>query len=214
MQVVFQTEQWAGDTQWRATIDGFIGIGPSRKDALMALSITLENEWLDAKDVLSKTSQRFCRTATYNAWVSWTSYLENLLRMVKQLPDFCSDDSIGESVETLDEYQKAAETTAIYPNKGANIEYVVFGLASEVGELTGKIKKRIRDGVYEGGYTLQKVAVAGRDEFISELGDVLWYVSAIASELQTNLSNVASLNIQKLKSRKDRGQLHGSGDDR
>jgi NTP pyrophosphatase (non-canonical NTP hydrolase) len=47
-----------------------------------------------------------------------------------------------------------------------------------------------------------------------ELGDVLWYLSALATELDTNLSSVADKNIQKLFSRKERGVLKGSGDNR
>jgi NTP pyrophosphatase (non-canonical NTP hydrolase) len=53
-----------------------------------------------------------------------------------------------------------------------------------------------------------------KQELAKELGDVLWYVSQIASELELNLSDVANMNIEKLSSRKNREQLSGSGDNR
>ena len=47
-----------------------------------------------------------------------------------------------------------------------------------------------------------------------ELGDVLWYVSVLATYLDISLTDIADDNIAKLKSRKERGTLHGNGDDR
>ena len=53
-----------------------------------------------------------------------------------------------------------------------------------------------------------------RQNLISELGDVLWYVAALATDLKTELSEVANKNIEKLNSRKNRGVIGGSGDNR
>ena len=53
-----------------------------------------------------------------------------------------------------------------------------------------------------------------RNELILELGDVLWYVANLAYELNATLEEVAVGNIQKLESRKVRGVLSGSGDNR
>ncbi|MCW3068345.1 MAG: hypothetical protein JWL67_970 [Solirubrobacterales bacterium] len=47
-----------------------------------------------------------------------------------------------------------------------------------------------------------------------ELGDVLWYVAQIASELGLDLDQVAEANLEKLLSRQRRGVLSGSGDER
>jgi len=105
------------------------------------------------------------------------------------------------------EYQILARKTAIYPNQGVNPIYPVLGLCGEAGEVAEKMKKVLRDS--NGVIDAEK-----REEFAKELGDVLWYVSNICSELGINLDYVADINIEKLQSRKDRNKLHGSGDNR
>jgi len=108
---------------------------------------------------------------------------------------------------TFEEYQKESRKTAIYPNKDNNFVYPVLGLAGEVGEVAEKVKKVFRD---DGGVISdeRKVALKG------ELGDVLWYVAQLATELGLSLEDVAKGNIEKLFSRKERGTLKGSGDTR
>lgn len=107
---------------------------------------------------------------------------------------------------TLDEYQSKAMETAIYPCDNA-ISYTVLGLAGETGEIAEKVKKTLRDhnGIFDDGI---KLAIA------REAGDVLWYLAALAHELGMSLDEVAQLNIEKLRSRRDRDVLHGSGDNR
>ena len=104
-------------------------------------------------------------------------------------------------------YQKFARETAIYPDLGNNYVYPVLGLTGESGEVAEKFKKLIRD---KGGVVDQEF----KDVVKKELGDVLWYISNICSELNIELEHVAGDNIMKLFSRKDRGKLHGSGDNR
>lgn len=106
----------------------------------------------------------------------------------------------------LDQYQEAALTTAIYPPNQA-IEYTVLGLVSEAGEVAGKLKKVIRDN---GGVLTPTL----RDALMDELGDVLWYVAAVAEALDEDLSVIAARNLDKLASRQARGTLTGSGDQR
>ncbi len=107
----------------------------------------------------------------------------------------------------FEEYQKKSRKTAIYPNKGNNFIYPVLGLVGESGEVAEKIKKVIRD--YNGVLNKKQ-----RQEIKKELGDVLWYVAQIATELNLSLDEIAVFNIKKLKSRKKRNKLHGSGDNR
>lgn len=83
----------------------------------------------------------------------------------------------------------------------------VYGLVEEGGEVAGKFKKLIRD---KGGVLDEE----SKAEIIKELGDVLWYVNSIASLLDSSLEEVAEKNIAKLASRKERGVLAGSGDNR
>lgn len=109
---------------------------------------------------------------------------------------------------TIDEYQQAATKTALYPHlPDYGWIYPALGLANEAGEVTGKLKKIMRDnnGVVDD---------VRRGEISKELGDVLWYVAQLATELNISLDEVASANIAKLASRQERGVLGGSGDNR
>lgn len=105
------------------------------------------------------------------------------------------------------DYQSDARKTAIYPSN-SHVLYPALGLAGETGEVCEKIKKQIRDndGRLEDDKFLNEVS--------KELGDVLWYVSNLASDLKLSLDEIASQNLNKLDSRKTRGKLKGSGDDR
>lgn len=104
----------------------------------------------------------------------------------------------------INTYQQQASETAIYQNK---LIYPTLGLVGEAGEIANKVKKILRDSSGE----MQEDA---RQNLISELGDVLWYVAALATDLGTELSEVANKNIEKLNSRKNRGTIGGSGDNR
>jgi len=105
------------------------------------------------------------------------------------------------------EYQKKSRKTAIYPNAGKNYIYPTLGLAGEAGEVAEKIKKVIRD---KSGIIDKET----KEELKKELGDVIWYVSQIASEMKISLNDIAEKNIEKLYSRMKRGKLGGSGDNR
>jgi len=107
----------------------------------------------------------------------------------------------------FEEYQRLSRTTAMYPDKDKNFVYPTLGLAGEAGEVSEKIKKVLRD---KGGV----IDEFTRMELAKELGDVLWYVSNLATELNLPLEQIALGNIEKLFSRKDRGAITGSGDNR
>lgn len=107
------------------------------------------------------------------------------------------------------EYQHKATDTAIYPDSGtgsaAALSYVTLGLVGEAGEIANKVKKIVRDDdsiVTEA----KRVAVA------AELGDVLWYLSQLAWELNVSLADLAEENLHKLAGRKVAGRLKGDGD--
>lgn len=108
---------------------------------------------------------------------------------------------------TFSEYQKLSRETAVYPDAGNNFIYPTLGLAGEAGEVAEKVKKILRDS---GGAADEKK----REEIEKELGDVLWYVAQIATEFNLPLEDIASKNIEKLRSRKERSALKGSGDNR
>ncbi len=108
---------------------------------------------------------------------------------------------------TLNDYQTESRKTAKYPNAGQNFIYPVLGLCGESGEVAEKIKKTLRDE--NGTLTEEK-----RAEIKKELGDVMWYVAQLATELGLSLEDVAQANLEKLFSRMDRGVLWGNGDNR
>jgi len=107
----------------------------------------------------------------------------------------------------FNEYQEKARQTAIYPNIGDNFVYPALGLCGESGEVAEKCKKIIRDqnGIWN---------IGNREDIIKECGDVLWYIANIASEFHIKLEEIAECNIRKLNSRRERGVLSGSGDER
>jgi len=104
-------------------------------------------------------------------------------------------------------YQNRARETAIYPNMGSEFTYPALGLVGEAGEIANKLKKVIRDN---SGILSDDV----RESVSAELGDVLWYVAQLATEMGTDLNAIAQRNIDKLASRKERGVIAGSGDNR
>ncbi|QCT40994.1 nucleoside triphosphate pyrophosphohydrolase family protein [Candidatus Saccharibacteria bacterium oral taxon 488] len=112
---------------------------------------------------------------------------------------------------TIDEYAKKAIATLIgtheYGEIDARLMAQVLGLVGESGEVAEKFKKLVRDK--QGILTDDD-----RTEILKELGDVLWYVNAVAHLLGSSLEEVAQMNNQKLASRQARQQLHGRGDNR
>ena len=105
----------------------------------------------------------------------------------------------------LNQYQQRARATAFYPNAGQNPIYPTLGLSGEAGEVADKVKKVIRDkqGVFDD---------KAKEAIKLELGDVLWYVAQLSSELGFDLEQVALSNLEKLSSRASRGQISGEGD--
>ena len=104
----------------------------------------------------------------------------------------------------LNDYQNAARRTAVYAEPHRVI-YPALGLASEAGEVAGKIKKVLRD--QDGDFGREPIeAIKG------ELGDVLWYVAVLAGDLGLSLEAIAAANLAKLASRQERGTLGGAGD--
>ena len=104
----------------------------------------------------------------------------------------------------LNNYQMQARKFAIYPER-MNIVYPALGLAGESGEVADKVKKIYRDGRDDAYF---------RAEIAKEIGDVLWYCANLAEDLGFTLQQIAEMNIYKLRCRKTKGTIAGSGDDR
>ena len=107
----------------------------------------------------------------------------------------------------FNDYQQKSRATAQYPAIGHAVIYPALGLVNEAGEVAGKIKKIFRDkqGV---------IGAAEREALKAELGDVLWYIAQVATELDLPLDEIAEANITKLLDRQARGKIQGDGDNR
>ena len=107
---------------------------------------------------------------------------------------------------SFDIYQRAAYLTATYPPEKL-IDYPALGLAGEAGEVVNQIKKIVRDD--SGFLTNERKA-----KIVKELGDLLWYVAAVATDIGVSLTDVAAKNLAKLYDRQKRGTISGDGDNR
>jgi NTP pyrophosphatase (non-canonical NTP hydrolase) len=104
----------------------------------------------------------------------------------------------------MDSYQRVARKTVIYPRK-QKIIYPALGLAGEAGEVCEKVKKYLRQD-----YDLDEL----KEKVEDELGDVLWYIANLATDLGLSLDNLAAKNLAKLHDRQNRNVIKGDGDDR
>ena len=107
----------------------------------------------------------------------------------------------------FNDYQSRSRHTAKYPDIGHPVIYPTLGLVNEAGEVAGKIKKVFRDKDGQINSETQEALKA-------ELGDVLWYIAQVATELDLSLDEIAEYNIAKLYDRLERGKIRGDGDNR
>lgn len=107
----------------------------------------------------------------------------------------------------FNEYQKKCKKTAVYPGLGKNFTYPTIGLMGEAGEVANKVKKLIRDDK-------GKITPVRREEIKAEIGDMMWYIAQLSTELDLKLSDVVKYNLEKLAMRQKKNTLHGSGDNR
>ena len=89
------------------------------------------------------------------------------------------------------EYQELAMRTAAIPEEDSNnrLRHGVFGLCSEAGEVAAIMQK-----VYQG-------KPFDVEHMKKEVSDVLWFVAQICNALGTDIDEIFSLNIEKLKAR-------------
>lgn len=108
--------------------------------------------------------------------------------------------NLKNNIMNFNTYQELIKTTRL---PTADYSYVVLGTVGELGEFYGKLAKGMRDKT-----------MPERDDLLKELGDILWFIGAFCEDLGSSLEEVAHINAQKLLSRKERGTLQGSGDER
>lgn len=115
------------------------------------------------------------------------------------------------------DYSEQASRTRSYPEDW-KIVYPILKLNGEAGECAELIGKIIRGDWGKWNPEIKSFGPFGNpeltDRFLKELGDVLWYIDAAAQDVGSTLEEVAELNIKKLKDRKERNVIKGSGDER
>jgi NTP pyrophosphatase (non-canonical NTP hydrolase) len=104
----------------------------------------------------------------------------------------------GYELKTFEDYSEHRKSFAKYPNRGNSIVYPAIALAGEAGEVANEIKKFIRDDHH-------LLTPIRRAKIIEEMGDTLWYLDALAEEIDTTLEHVAKVNIAKLQARQAQG---------
>lgn len=115
---------------------------------------------------------------------------------------------------TPTEYQQFVFETAIFADN-AGIAYTALGMIGEAGEVAEKVKKMIRGSQSTSNeILLANLTPEAKADLVKECGDVLWYVTAFLGEIGSDLQTAMDKNVEKLTSRRDRGVLHGSGDNR
>ncbi len=140
-----------------------------------------------------------------------TVYIERLKHELKSTRNTgqqmqTSESQSQNSSVSLEDYLEFTNGTAIYPEAGtgSNTElyYLSLGLVSEAGEVAGKVKKLIRDGVYDQG------------GMIKEIGDVFWYAVRLCDAVGYSPTDALTINMSKLSKRKEAGTISGNGDER
>ena len=110
----------------------------------------------------------------------------------------------------IDKYQGIIEKTAIYP-KEIGIAYCALGMNGEAGEVAEKAKKLYRD---KDLLNNPSISEEDRKALAKEIGDVVWYCTALASEIGVPMSDILEVNYNKLIKRRETRTLQGSGDNR
>ena len=120
---------------------------------------------------------------------------------------------VGHDEMTLDEYQAEATELAFY---STSIVYPALGLAGESGEVCEKIKKLMRDNDidFNADNAADQIGWMEKRNIALEVGDIIWYCANLLNDIDYSFEEAAMLNLEKLKDRRDRGVMSGSGDHR
>ena len=101
---------------------------------------------------------------------------------------------------TVNEYQNEAHKYAVYNTCDESRMYPILGLTEEAGEVAGKLKKFVRGDQPD------------PEGFLSEMGDVLWYLARLCDNIGITMEDLADYNYKKLEARKNANALQGNGE--
>jgi len=111
----------------------------------------------------------------------------------------------------MDDYQEQSGQTAMYPEMGTNIHYPTMKLCGEAGEFAEKVGKLWRN---QNKKDIKQYTEEETYQLALELGDGVWYIQELATALGYKLSEIAQINLDKLRSRANREVIKSEGDNR
>lgn len=130
---------------------------------------------------------------------------------------------VADQILTFEKFQAGAKETAIY-NQDARVLYPALGTAGEVGEVLEKAINLIMMAAHAGKVCNQVKKIIRDDncecdtprkhDIGKEIGGVLWYCAAVASDLGLDLGVIAQENLDILADRQKRDAIQGDGDNR
>lgn len=130
---------------------------------------------------------------------------EQVIRQIFKGVDIEKIPKISE-INNFSDYEKIAMSTKVGWNNN-EILYPLIGMCGETGEVADKIKKVLRD---KNG----KFSESDRLEILKEIGDTLWYMTALCNDLGSSLKDAANINLEKVTKRREDNTIHGEGDNR
>mgnify|MGYP000932354050 CR=1 FL=1 len=104
-------------------------------------------------------------------------------------------------------HARVLDTLMLSGAERLDLDHMAYGLLEESGEVAGELKRLMRE---DNGH----MNTPRREAILKEMGDVLWYLDALATVLDSSLEEVATNVAKKLADRKARGVLMGRGGDR
>lgn len=143
----------------------------------------------------------------------YKTYKQAAIAGIEEVLDNLIENIMGKKDMSLADYQRLAMTTCM--SSCENYSYMFLNLVGEVGELASKVSKAIRTGhanINENKLDFESINL--KQEMMLEAGDVLWQLSGLCSAMGWPLEEIAQMNLDKLKSRQERGVIAGNGDHR
>jgi NTP pyrophosphatase (non-canonical NTP hydrolase) len=110
----------------------------------------------------------------------------------------CICEELREPADCFEQYQRdVVRTLALNPDPNMQLAILALGLTGESGEAADIIKK-----VVGHGHPLDETVML---KLLAELGDILWYIAAIAHVLDLPLETIVTYNVEKLAKRYPEG---------
>lgn len=108
---------------------------------------------------------------------------------------------------TIRSYQDFTPSTFIVPDNPVSTQdtYLFCGLVAEAGEVAGNYAKYCR-----GDFNSEELTFRTK----KELGDVLYFVFQLATQLGLDVEDILEENKAKLQDRLNRGKIKGDGETR